>query len=74
MIIFPYPKSTKCYGDTVIRRAVDTWVYKMEKVTINKQKKLSQRKMLGEILTPCWRAPTGSLYCGETTPFRPSLL
>ena len=20
MIIFPYPKSTKCYGDTVIRR------------------------------------------------------
>ena len=22
MIIFFYPKSTKCYGDTVIRRAV----------------------------------------------------
>ena len=22
MIIFPYPKPTKCYGDTVIRRAV----------------------------------------------------
>ena len=21
MIIFPYPKPTKCYGDTVIRRA-----------------------------------------------------
>ena len=22
MIIFPYPKSTKCYGDTAIRRSV----------------------------------------------------
>ena len=22
MIIFSYPKSTKCYGDTVIRRAL----------------------------------------------------
>ena len=21
MVIFPYPKPTKCYGDTVIRRA-----------------------------------------------------
>ena len=48
MIIFPCSKSTKCYGDTVIRRAVDTWVYKMEKVTINKQKKLSLRK--------CWES------------------
>ena len=23
MVIFPYPKPTKCYGDTVIRRAED---------------------------------------------------
>jgi hypothetical protein len=25
MIIFPYPKSTKCYGDTVIRRDLFTF-------------------------------------------------
>ena len=33
MVIFPYPKTTKCYGDTVIRRAekVDSVLEKVDK-------------------------------------------
>ena len=46
MIFFPYPKPTKCYGDTVIRRAVFLSTFLENESTTSVEIALNEKKMI----------------------------